>query len=202
MYFGTLPRWYGEQVFNAWVDLREHVSHGAGYAQAGERGIKVDPAESVPDGEGGVMPDVAPIQDTVALDGDGSCIAQARHSAADFLTRVQVEHGVPVSARAMELTQLVVSELVTNARKYAPGPVLMELRVSGAMVEVAVWDSDPVLPVARAADPGRVGQHGLEIVMAVAHGFEARREPVGKRITVRIALADDPAADITGRHTP
>jgi hypothetical protein len=46
----------------------------------------------------------------------------------------------------------VVSELVTNARKYAPGPVLMELRVSGAVVEVVVWDSDPVLPVARAAD--------------------------------------------------
>ncbi|MEE1764728.1 ATP-binding protein, partial [Streptomyces sp. SP17KL33] len=38
------------------------------------------------------------------------------------------------------------------------------------------------------ADTGRVGQHGLEIVMAVAQGFEARQEPVGKRITARIAL--------------
>jgi hypothetical protein len=56
-------------------------------------------------------------------------------------------------------------------------------------VEVVVWDDDPVLPVARAADVGRVGQHGLEIVMAVTQGFEAEREPVGKRITARIALA-------------
>lgn len=42
----------------------------------------------------------------------------------------------------------------------------------------------------RTADVGRVGQHGLEIVMAVARGFEVQREPVGKRITVRLALAD------------
>ncbi|USQ84235.1 ATP-binding protein [Streptomyces phaeoluteigriseus] len=146
------------------------------------------------------MPDAPRIQDTVALDGDGHVIAEARHRAVDFLTRVQAEHGLPVSARAMDLTRLVVSELVTNARKYAPGPVLMELRVIGAVVEVVVWDSDPVLPVARAADADRVGQHGLEIVMAVAQGFEAQREPVGKRITARIALPDDLGGDITGRR--
>ncbi|MGW7254296.1 ATP-binding protein [Streptomyces sp. NPDC054834] len=146
------------------------------------------------------MPDVPQIQDTVALDGDGHVIAEARHRAVDFLTRVQAEHGLPVSARAMDLTQLVVSELVTNARKYAPDPVLMELRIIGAVVEVVVWDSNPVLPVARASDAGRVGQHGLEIVMAVAQGFEAQREPVGKRITARIALPDDPGGDITGRR--
>ena len=94
-------------------------------------------------------------------------IARARHLAAGFLTRVQAEHGLPVSQRAMDLTQLVVSELVTNAHKYAPGPALMDLRIVGDAVEVVVWDGDPVLPVARAADAGRVGQHGLEIVMAV-----------------------------------
>ncbi|MFG2732685.1 ATP-binding protein [Streptomyces canus] len=146
------------------------------------------------------MPGAQPIQDTIALDGDGSCIAEARHRAVDFLARVQAEHGLPVSARVMDLTQLVVSELVTNARKYAPGPVLMELRIVGAVVEVVVWDSDPVLPVARAADAGRVGQHGLEIVMAVAQGFEAQREPVGKRITARIALPDDLDGALTGRR--
>ncbi|WP_317441157.1 ATP-binding protein [Streptomyces collinus] len=154
--------------------------------------------ESVPVGEDGTRPGERSIQTTVALDGDGSVIAQARHRAADFLARVQSVHGLPVSQRAMDLTQLVVSELVTNARKYAPGPVLLDLRIAGDTVEVVVWDSDPVLPVARAADAGRVGQHGLEIVMAVAQGFEAQREPVGKRITARIALADDPGGAVTG----
>jgi anti-sigma regulatory factor (Ser/Thr protein kinase) len=128
----------------------------------------------------------------VALAGGGEDIAEARHLAAAFLTRVQAEHGLPVSQRAMDLTQLVVSELVTNAHKYASGPVLLDLRITGDTVEVVVWDSDPVLPIARATDADRVGQHGLEIVMAVAQGFEVHREPVGKRITARIALADDP----------
>lgn len=36
--------------------------------------------------------------------------------------------------------------------------------------------------MARAADAGRVGQHGLEIVMAVSQGFEVQQELVGKRI--------------------
>ncbi|WP_234335393.1 MULTISPECIES: ATP-binding protein [Streptomyces] len=136
----------------------------------------------------------------MALEGDGTSIARARHLAAGFLTRVQAEYGLPASQRAMDLTQLVVSELVTNARKYAPGPVLMDLRIVGDAVEVVVWDCDPVLPVARAADAGRVGQHGLEIVMAVAQGFAAQREPVGKRITARIALLDDPGGAIAARR--
>ncbi|BAC67943.1 ATP-binding protein [Streptomyces avermitilis] len=156
--------------------------------------------EAAPGSAGNVMPGADVIETAVALDGDGSCIAEARQLAVEFLTRVQSEYGVPVSARAMDLTQLVVSELVTNARKYAPGPVLMQLRLAGDLVEVVVWDSDPVLPVARAADPGRIGQHGLEIVMAISQEFEVQREPVGKRITARIALPDTPGADITGRR--
>ncbi|MEV6806656.1 ATP-binding protein [Streptomyces sp. NPDC051132] len=145
---------------------------------------------SGPGGEG--VAGSGPVQETVVLDGDGPCIAEARRRAADFLARVQREYGLPVSARALDVTRLVVSELVTNARKYAPGPVLLELRIVGGLIEVAVWDGEPVLPVARAADPGRVGQHGLEIVLAVVQGFEVRKEPVGKRIIARIALADDP----------
>lgn len=59
-----------------------------------------------------------------------------------------------------------------------------------------MWDSAPVLPVARAADPGRVGQHGLEIGMAVCQGFEVHREPVGKRTVASVMLAED----VAGRH--
>lgn len=125
-----------------------------------------------------------------ALDGDDSCIADARRHAAEFLDRASAEQHLPVSARARDLTALVVSELVTNTRKYAPGPVLLELRVTARVVEISVLDSDPTMPAARAADPSRVGQHGLEIVKAVAEYFAVRREAVGKRITARIPLAD------------
>src|SRR4051794_17530340 len=111
--------------------------------------------------------------------GDSEEIDQARDLTRSFLTDLQLVHGLPVSERAMGMVQLVVSELVTNARKYAPGTCLLTLEANDGAVEVTVWDGDPTLPVARAADPGRVGQHGLEIVMAVCQSFEVHREPVG-----------------------
>ncbi|MEU3369333.1 ATP-binding protein [Streptomyces sp. NPDC006711] len=119
-------------------------------------------------------------------------IAAARGMARDFLTSLQSEHGLPVWKRTMGTVQLVVSELVTNARKYAPGPCLLTLEVNDGAVEVTVWDSSTTLPLILAPDPSRVGQHGLEIVMAVCRSFEVHREPVGKRIKTAIALADDP----------
>ncbi|MEU6602782.1 ATP-binding protein [Streptomyces flaveolus] len=118
-------------------------------------------------------------------------IARARSMARDFLTSVQAVHGLPVSARAMGTVQLVVSELVTNARKYAPGPCLLDLEVSGDAVEVSVWDSSPTLPSVSSTDPDRIGQHGLEIVMAASQTFCVHQEPMGKRITATVQLTDE-----------
>ncbi|MEV7673014.1 ATP-binding protein [Streptomyces sp. NPDC088752] len=128
-----------------------------------------------------------------AFDGDGGCIADARHHATAFLNKACTEHHLTVSDRAKDLTVLVVSELVTNVLKYAPGPVLMELRATAETVDIVVWDSDPTVPTPRAADPGRIGQHGMEIVKAVTQELFVEQEPVGKRITARIALTDTPS---------
>lgn len=100
----------------------------------------------------------------------------------------------------MGMVQLVVSELVTNARKYAPGPCLLTLEINGGAIEVSVWDSSPTPPAILAPDPTRIGQHGLEIVMAVGQSFAIHREPVGKRITTAIVLADTPGGDAAGRQ--
>ncbi|PRH76884.1 ATP-binding protein [Streptomyces solincola] len=135
---------------------------------------------------------------SVAYDGDPSCIAEARDFAAAFLDRVSEQRDREVSSRAFAVTQLVVSELITNVCKYAPGPCVLDLRLAGRMVEISVWDSDPVLPLPRTPEPGRVGQHGLEIVLAVSQGYEVRREPVGKRTRALIALQDDPAGAPAG----
>ncbi|MFD3533041.1 ATP-binding protein [Streptomyces sp. NPDC058664] len=129
-------------------------------------------------------------------------IAVARDLARSFLTDVQAVYGLPVSGRVMDTVQLVVSELVTNARKYAPGPCLLTLEVNGGgAVEVSVWDSNPTPPAILAPDPTRIGQHGLEIVIAVSQNFAVHREPVGKRITTAIGLVDDPGGDAVG-HQP
>ncbi|MEU4618136.1 ATP-binding protein [Streptomyces umbrinus] len=139
-----------------------------------------------------------PILSAVALDGSEP-IAEARHFARGFMTEVQAVHGIPVSERAMSMVQLVVSELVTNTHKYAPGPCLLDLEVSDGAVEISVWDTEETLPAACPADPGRVGQHGLEIAMAVCRSIEVRREPVGKRVKAAVVLADDPGGNPVGR---
>ncbi|MET7757986.1 ATP-binding protein [Streptomyces sp. NPDC005389] len=126
-------------------------------------------------------------------------IAAARAMTRDFLHSLRVDHSLPVSGRVTGTVQLVVSELVTNARKYAPGPCLLTLELDGGSVRVTVWDSSTVLPVVLAPDPTRIGQHGLEIVMAVCRGFEVHREPVGKRIKTAVVLADDPDGDASDR---
>lgn len=128
----------------------------------------------------------------LTLSGDEGCIARARRHAADFLTRLRDRHGLDVSPHTVGTAQLVVSELVTNALKYAPGPVLVELRATRAGVEIVVGDGNPALPSAQPADPDRVGRHGLEIVRAVAQDLDVRRVAPGKHITARIALTDSP----------
>ncbi|MFE9812273.1 ATP-binding protein [Streptomyces sp. NPDC005548] len=128
---------------------------------------------------------------------DPADIAGARSLARDFLTTVQARHGLSVSAQAMGTVQLVVSELVTNAGKYAPGPCRLDLEISNGVLQISVWDSSSTQPTVQAADPTRIGQHGLEIVMAVSQSFCVHREPVGKQITVTLQLADDPG-DTTG----
>ncbi|MFB7085863.1 ATP-binding protein [Streptomyces sp. NPDC056296] len=134
------------------------------------------------------------------LSGDDGCIAEARRHVAAFLDQAHTRDALLVSARATEVSQLVVSELVTNARKYAPGPVMMELRIDADTVEVIVRDRNPTVPTARAPDPGRIGQHGLEIVKAVTTEFDIQQEIAGKRITARIALPDEGNAAPTGRR--
>ncbi|MEU1473980.1 hypothetical protein [Streptomyces sp. NPDC005760] len=63
-----------------------------------------------------------------------------------------------------------------------------------------MWDCSTTLPSVQAADPQRIGQHGLEIVMAVSQTFCVHREPVGKRIAAALQVADAPGGDAAGRQ--
>ncbi|MFE9446343.1 ATP-binding protein [Streptomyces sp. NPDC006602] len=139
-----------------------------------------------------------PISESAAFEGNEE-IAEARDLARIFLEDLQADHGVPVSDPAMGMVQLVVSELVTNARKFAPGPILLTLELREGAVEVSVWDTEPRMPVVHAPDPSRVGQHGLELVMAICPHFEVHREPVGKRVMAAVMVAADAVGDMAVR---
>ncbi|GGX60023.1 ATP-binding protein [Streptomyces minutiscleroticus] len=136
--------------------------------------------------------DDEPITVSAAYAGNPDDIAQARDLARAFLTRARTEYGLPVCGTAVDTVRLVVSELLTNACKHAPGPCLLDLELRGDRVEITVRDRALGLPVAHPADPYRVGRHGLEIVTAVAQSFTVHREPVGKRTTAAVALTGLP----------
>lgn len=126
-------------------------------------------------------------------------IARARAFARDFLATAQSSRGWSVSDRARDAAQLVVSELATNVCKYAPGPCLLDLQTDGTMLDISMWDTGSVLPSVSPADPTRVGQHGLELVLLLCQSFEIRREPVGKRVRVQVSLLDSPDESPSGR---
>ncbi|MEU8139098.1 ATP-binding protein [Streptodolium elevatio] len=123
-------------------------------------------------------------------------ISRARAATREFL--VETAPVFPADARVSEddadLAQLVVSELVTNAHKYAPGPSRLILTRTSDAVHVSVEDSSRDLPRPHGSDPMRSGQHGLEIVVAVCRSLDIRREPVGKRVTAVLGLAHCQAA--------
>ncbi|NEB79510.1 ATP-binding protein [Streptomyces sp. SID14478] len=116
--------------------------------------------------------------------------ADARRAATLFLEHARTVHASPVSERLKQISELAVSELVTNVAKYAPGPHLLELELTDTVLRITVWDSSTDLPRTYGADPGRLGQHGLEIVNALSQQLEIHPDRVGKRITATVPVSD------------
>ena len=138
--------------------------------------------------EGGTRTDVAPfLRDAVRYDGHPSMIAAARGFTGGFLDRA-AEHGLPVTAGQRETARLVVSELVTNAIRHAPGPCVLALAVDHGALELAVTDTSTQVPEPQGREPARIGRHGLEIVLAVCESVACEQRPEGKTVRARLAM--------------
>ncbi|MEV4948895.1 ATP-binding protein [Streptomyces sp. NPDC053755] len=124
----------------------------------------------------------------VELGGAQGAIAEARDFTTSFLGRCAPPSG-SWPERGVDAARLVVSELVTNVVKYAPGPCRLELALGEGVLEISVHDTHPVVPVARPRDPGRLGQHGMEIVLALCATVETEAvAPHGKWVRARLPL--------------
>ncbi|GAB3111557.1 SpoIIE family protein phosphatase [Streptomyces calidiresistens] len=94
---------------------------------------------------------------------------------------------------------LLVSELVTNALRYARGPIRVRLVRGGSLlVEVSDPLSDPPLP--RRATPEEESGRGLHLVSLESHRWGTRRDPVGKTVWFEVHLPDG-APGPTGQRT-
>ncbi|MBB5936696.1 anti-sigma regulatory factor (Ser/Thr protein kinase) [Streptomyces zagrosensis] len=97
-------------------------------------------------------------------------------------------------AAISDVTVLLVSELVTNALRYASGPIGVRMYCrplpgSGGralLVEVSDPVKDP--PRERAAAPEDEGGRGLQLVACASRRWGTRRGTVGKTVWFELAL--------------
>ncbi|MGV9255733.1 ATP-binding protein [Streptomyces sp. NPDC003697] len=141
------------------------------------------------DGDRGGAPPAQPIRADAAYGASTSgLIADARDLVRGVLVHARAQRSTVIPEHVIASAQIVVSELVTNAFKYAHGTCLLRLEARAGVLELAVRDDSPARPVARSPDPDRVGQHGLEIVEALCRSVEIRSAAAGKWITAVLAL--------------
>jgi serine phosphatase RsbU (regulator of sigma subunit)/anti-sigma regulatory factor (Ser/Thr protein kinase) len=100
-------------------------------------------------------------------------VREARMLIRDPLRRWGLEDQVPV-------TELLVSELVTNAIKYANGEILLRLVLESDRLVCEVHDSSPALPRVLQVDRDAENGRGLHVVSQLAARWGARRTHSGK----------------------
>ena len=83
--------------------------------------------------------------------------------------------------------ELLVSELVTNAVRYAPGQIGLRLILEGGLV-IEVLDDSAALPRLRHPDDDEERGRGLQVVSQIAQRWGARRAVSGKIVWCELAL--------------
>jgi anti-sigma regulatory factor (Ser/Thr protein kinase) len=124
------------------------------------------------------------------LDGSGSCVSTARGCTLEYLQ--QYAPRLPDDAAGDAL--VLVSELVTNAVVYAPGPCCLYLVEADSELTIAVSDTSTVAPRPRTPDLSWGGGFGWHMLCRLARRVDVYvRPPWGKTVCATIRLLE-PAA--------
>lgn len=94
----------------------------------------------------------------------------------------------------IDVTVLLVSELVTNSERYTPGPIEVRLCLKAEedtqpVLLVEVSDPLPDPPVERSARSEDESGRGLQLVACSARRWGTRRGRTGKTVWFELALA-------------
>ncbi|MFI2346800.1 ATP-binding protein [Streptomyces sp. NPDC019443] len=108
-------------------------------------------------------------------------VGTARHAVRDTLRAWGLDQVIG------DVTELLVSELVTNSLRYASGPIGVRLVRPGLdqtapSLLVEVSDPLPDPPTERAAEPDDEGGRGLQLVACTARRWGTRRGRTGKTV--------------------
>ncbi|MCQ4080156.1 SpoIIE family protein phosphatase [Streptomyces sp. RB6PN25] len=122
---------------------------------------------------------------------EGQSVAKARDLARGRLEEWGLEELVDTS-------ELLVSELVTNALRHGEGDIRLRLLLDRTLV-CEVWDSGLVQPRRRRARDTDEGGRGLQLVSLLSESWGSRRTPHGKTVWFELALPgnDSPGPDLT-----
>ncbi|MET9984741.1 ATP-binding protein [Streptomyces rochei] len=117
---------------------------------------------------------------------DGTSVTDARNAARTLLARA----GNPPHHQISQDAQIVVSELVTNALRHAPGPggLLLKMHSSPARLRITVRDTSRAAPRLRVPDPHRIGGHGLRLISRLCSRFHISPRDGGKQVTAEMLL--------------
>ncbi|WP_189295180.1 ATP-binding SpoIIE family protein phosphatase, partial [Streptomyces albospinus] len=113
-------------------------------------------------------------------------VARARELARDQLTDWGLQGLV-------DTTELLVSELVTNALRHGHGEIRLRLLLDRTLV-CEVWDADLAQPRRRRARDTDEGGRGLQLVGLLSERWGSRRTPRGKTVWFELALPDGESA--------
>ncbi|MFJ9729213.1 ATP-binding protein [Streptomyces sp. NPDC101209] len=105
----------------------------------------------------------------------------------------------PVPASLTLDAELVVSELITNALRHAPGPGAVSLQLTRTHLVITMCDTSPEPPRLQPPDRCRVGGHGLHLIHKVSDKVVVTVSDTGKKITAYLALAPQHHPHDTGR---
>ncbi|MGW0735134.1 SpoIIE family protein phosphatase [Streptomyces sp. NPDC002851] len=89
----------------------------------------------------------------------------------------------------VDTTELLVSELVTNALRYGEGEIRLRLLLDRTLV-CEVWDAGLVQPRRRRARATDEGGRGLQLVGLLSASWGSRRTPRGKTVWFELPLPD------------
>jgi len=128
------------------------------------------------------------VQLTESFDGMPGTTALARHAAAAFAGSVARATGGS-GGTAADTLLLVVSELVANACRHAPGPCSLLLRWQPGRMEVAVSDRCEAEPAARQPDLlSGTGGFGWPLVTRLAESVRITHPAEGGKC-IQVALS-------------
>jgi anti-sigma regulatory factor (Ser/Thr protein kinase) len=116
--------------------------------------------------------------------------ASAVPFARDQVTRVLAEWGLP--GEAGEPTQLVVTELISNAIDHARAPIQLTVSFSGDTVRVEVRDATVEPPRQQPPDPWRVRGRGLQMVDALSSQWGWTADDAGKTVWADVSIGWPP----------